>query len=146
MLEACFITLAVNLVSDVLVKKKEEKKEEEENQITSWNFQKLLAWGSEDAWSLICAERSWKVRRECTVEVTVRKSSGWSSSGWSKSSSLGPKNWHIGGGVRDTGLLAMFSFLRNLLPFLYFRRRIRLRLFIYFLPRCFNQVSKERDK
>ena len=38
------------------------------------DFQKFLAWGSEEAWSLILAERSWKVRVECTVEVTVGKS------------------------------------------------------------------------
>ena len=38
------------------------------------DFRKSLARRSEGAWSLICAERSWKVREKCTVEVTVGKS------------------------------------------------------------------------
>ena len=35
------------------------------------NFQEFCVRWSEGAWSLICAERSWKVRGKCTVEMTV---------------------------------------------------------------------------
>ena len=38
------------------------------------DFQKFLVRWSEGAWSLICAERSWKVRGKCTIKVTVGKS------------------------------------------------------------------------
>ena len=38
------------------------------------DFQKFLVRWSEGAWSLICAERSWKVRGKWTIEVTVGKS------------------------------------------------------------------------
>ena len=38
------------------------------------DFQEFFIRWSESAWSLIRAERSWKVRGKCTVEVTVGKS------------------------------------------------------------------------
>ena len=38
-----------------------------------YDFQKFLAWGLQGAWSLIRAEKNWKVRWKCTVEVTAGK-------------------------------------------------------------------------
>ena len=43
-------------------------------QIAFKNFPEFFVRWSEGAWSLIRAERSWKVRGKCTVEVTVGKS------------------------------------------------------------------------
>ena len=43
-------------------------------EIALWDFQEFFVRRSEGAWSLIRAERSWKVRGKSTIEVMVGKS------------------------------------------------------------------------
>ena len=38
------------------------------------DFQEFFVWWLDGAWSLICAERSWKVRGKCPVKMMVGKS------------------------------------------------------------------------
>ena len=42
-------------------------------EIVFTEFQKFLTRESEGAWSVMCVQRSWNIKVECTIEVTVGK-------------------------------------------------------------------------